>query len=418
SLSIRPMAPTRRFAGADVDPQAAGKELEATRILAGHFLPEAGNLQVTVEVIDTKANSLVWRDSVTAPADDLIGLRERLSESLRSGLLPLLGVAHAPAAGTTRPTNPEAYALYLRAAALDSDPEPTKQAIALLDQAVSLDPDFAPAWSELGRRLFHDGYYSDGGQAAFDRGKKSVERALQLDPGLRQAAGLLILRKVEEHDLAGALDEVDALVRSSPDSAQALFAQSYVLRYAGLIDESGRACDKALALDPRNREWRSCALTFIQQGNYAHARDFTGLDSTSQWSRNVDSLILQHQGQREQALEMLDSITEPPMEAFVSAQRACVEGSTPPPPELVSKLVEGTLKISDPEPKYWIAVRLASCGLDDAVLRLLRAAVEGNFLCYPAMDHEPSFERIRDRPEFAAIRKTAIEKQKEIVAKR
>lgn len=57
-------------------------------------------------------------------------------------------------------------------------------------------------------------------------------------------------------------------------------------------------------------------------------------------------------------------------------------------------------------------------GYREATLRLLRKAVEGNYLCYPAMDSEPLFDGIRKDPEFAAIRAEAIRKQKEFLDRR
>ena len=42
--------------------------------------------------------------------------------------------------------------------------------------------------------------------------------------------------------------------------------------------------------------------------------------------------------------------------------------------------------------------------------------MEGNFLCYPAMDKDPLLAPLRSSPEFAAIRALAIERQRQIVA--
>ena len=85
-------------------------------------------------------------------------------------------------------------------------------------------------------------------------------------------------------------------------------------------------------------------------------------------------------------------------------------------PCLSTSSPDSPLAVRDPEPKYFNAATAAFCGQDDIALQLLRAAVEGNFLCYPAMDRDPMLNRIKKRQEFAAIRKLAIERQNEIVA--
>ena len=71
----------------------------------------------------------------------------------------------------------------------------------------------------------------------------------------------------------------------------------------------------------------------------------------------------------------------------------------------------------DPENRYGTAAWLAAFGYRDAALRLLRKAVEGNYLA-PATDKNALFDSIRQDPEFAAIRAEAIRRQKEFLAYR
>jgi len=68
-----------------------------------------------------------------------------------------------PGEASTHPKNEEAYDLYLRSIALPHDPQPNKEAIAMLERAVGLDPSYAPAWSYLGIRYHYDGAYANGG---------------------------------------------------------------------------------------------------------------------------------------------------------------------------------------------------------------------------------------------------------------
>lgn len=72
----------------------------------------------------------------------------------------------------------------------------------------------------------------------------------------------------------------------------------------------------------------------------------------------------------------------------------------------------------DPENKYYWAALLTSTGYEAPALRLLRKAVEGNYLCHENMDKDPLFDSIRKDPEFAAIRAESARRQKDFVARR
>ncbi|HEY3125305.1 MAG TPA: serine/threonine-protein kinase [Thermoanaerobaculia bacterium] len=107
SLAIRPFASTRKYAKADTDPQAAGKELAVQEVFSGHFLREGDRMQVTLEVTDIDANRVIWRDTLGGAASDLIGLRGQIMARLRQGLFPVLQ-ADASKPEAPAPKNPEA----------------------------------------------------------------------------------------------------------------------------------------------------------------------------------------------------------------------------------------------------------------------------------------------------------------------
>jgi len=94
------------------------------------------------------------------------------------------------------------------------------------------------------------------------RSDQAAERALDLHPDSLEAANELALHRAERGDLARAYREAQELVRRRPDSAVAHHLLSYVLRYAGVLDEAGRQCDMTTLLDPwwvdraRRHSWR------------------------------------------------------------------------------------------------------------------------------------------------------------------
>ena len=247
--------------------------MHVTDVVTGHYLKEGDQLQITLEAVDVADNRTLWRDTMTVAAPDMIAMRSEVTAKVRQGLVPALG-AGADSGEGTHPKNEEAYDLYLRSIALPHDPAPNKDAIAMLERSVGLDPSYAPAWGYLGVRYHYDGAYSNGGEEMRKRSDAAFERAISLDPNYIFAIAWLITNRVEQNQLSKAYQDAKALVTRHPENAQAHFALAYVLRYGGAIEESAHECDAALALDSGNFGLRSCAFTFDQLGDHARAMDF------------------------------------------------------------------------------------------------------------------------------------------------
>ena len=292
TLDVRPSAITRKFVGNDVDPQQAGREVHVANVLTGHFLKQGNRLLITLEAIQVEGNKLLWQTNVTAPAQDLIALQAQMAAQMRQGLLPALGVAGGFLDTGTRPKNAEAYDLYLHSLALPHDAGPNKDAIAVLEHVVDVDPTYAPAWEQLGLRCYYDADYSDGGEPMFQRSNKACERAVELDPNRVVAAGQLITNRVERGELGKAYQAAQALVKRRPESAEAHFVMGYVYRYAGMLQQAANECNTALALDPGNYAFRSCAWAFMEMGKAERAADFVRLDAGSEWAAYATPSIL------------------------------------------------------------------------------------------------------------------------------
>jgi len=91
-------------------------------------------------------------------------MREQITSKVLQGLLPALGVSAEAVETGTHPTNQKAYALYLRSLAVPHDEKPNKEAITMLEDAIEMDQEYAPAWQTLGLRYYFDSQYSSGGR--------------------------------------------------------------------------------------------------------------------------------------------------------------------------------------------------------------------------------------------------------------
>jgi TolB-like protein/tRNA A-37 threonylcarbamoyl transferase component Bud32 len=416
TLAIRPFAATQKYAKGDVDPQIAGRELKVTDVLTGHFQKEGDQLRVTLEVIDTESNRLLWRDTSSAAANNLIGLREQIAGRLRQGLFPLLGAGGGSAVAATRPKNAEAYDLYLRSKPSTSDPDQNQPAIAMLERAVGLDPDFAPAVSELGHRYYYDASYTanrQGSPELFARAIAAQERALALDPNLADATQRLIVYETEQGNLAGAYRRAAEHLRRRPQDAGAHFSVGYVLRYAGLLDESMRECDAALAADPHNSRFRSAGVAFERAGDYDRALQCFRLDAGSNWARIHEAFLRLHQGRFDDAGRLFVAAGDAD-----PAQLLLKTGTKAERDAAAARIEANAMKDFDSESKYFFALLLTAADYPQAALRLLRAGVQANYLSFPAADRIPGFEGVRKDPEFGAIREESMRRQKDFVARR
>ncbi len=285
SLEVRPSSVTRKYVALDLDPKKVGQELRVGRLLSGSFRKQGELLMVTLEAIDVPTDRLLWQDTVTAKADDLIGLQELLSNHVQHGLLPILGGAGGEVeAATSRPKNQQAYHLYLRSVAQPHDPAPNKEAFTMLEWAVGIDPSYAPAWEALGQRYYFDSTFGGGGESMFQKSNAAYERAVTLDPNRVMAARGLITNRVMRGELGPAYDAATDLVRRRPQNADAHFALSFVLRYAGMLDQATQECNAARQLDPGNFAFRTCAWAFEEMGKNDRAMDFIHLDAGSEWA--------------------------------------------------------------------------------------------------------------------------------------
>jgi len=403
SLEVRPSSVTRRFVALDLEPHKVGQELHVGRLLTGHFMRQGEQLSVTLEAIDVPTDRLLWQATVTAPVNDLISLQNQLTTQMQQGLLPALGVAGGSLSAASRPKSQEAYDLYLHALAFPHDPAPNKDAIAVLEHVVGEDQSYAPAWEALGLRYYYDSAFSNGGEEMFQRSNAAYERALALDPNRELAASNLIVNRVQRGELGRAYDAATDLVRRRPQSADAHFALSYVLRYAGMQEKATQECNTARSLDPGNFNFRSCAWAFLELGKTDKAMDFVHLDAGSEWANWVTPYVYLAAGNVAQARESAKSVAK--SSAYHrELLSACTAAQRPADMDrIVREAVASVMTEPDPESWYHVGALMAYCGQEDAALRLLKAAVQQNYCAYSALLEDPLLKDLRKDTAFNEV---------------
>ncbi|MGA6953436.1 MAG: protein kinase, partial [Candidatus Sulfotelmatobacter sp.] len=403
SLEVRPSSVTRKYVEVDLDPRKVGQELHVGKLVTGHFMRQGEQLTVTLEAIDVSNDRLLWQANVTSGVNDVISLQNKLTTQVEQGLLPVLGAGGGELSTASRPKSPEAYDLYLHSLALPHDVAPNKDAIAVLEHVVGEDPGYAPAWEALGKRYYYDSYYGGGGEEKFQLSNAAYERALAIDPNRVVAASNLITNRVERGELGRAYDSATDLVRRRPQSADAHFALSYVLRYAGMQDKAIQECNTARSLDPGNSNFRSCAWAFLELGKTDRAVDFVHLDAGSEWAAWATTYVYLASGNVAQARESVKNMSKAPI-YHRELLAACTQAQRPADMDRIVREAESSVMM-EPDPAAWyhVGALMAYCGQTEPALRLLKAAVQQNYCAYSALLEDPLLKDLRKDTAFNEV---------------
>src|SRR6201997_1141002 len=418
ALSIRPFATTSKYANSGIDLQQAGKEMHVGRIVTGHFQRVRDQLQLTMEAVDVADDRVLWQDTRNVPAEDLVAMREQVTSQVRQGLIPALGASSAAEESGTRPSNEEAYDLYLRSVAIAHDGPANRDAIRMLERSVGLDPSYAPAWSALGKRYYFEEEYGPGATGIMARTEPALRRAMALDPNLEDAAAQIVSLDADAGKLPLAYQEAKAMIDKRPQSGFAHFTLSYVLRYAGLLRDAARECEEAMRLDPGNYQFRSCASVFGSLSQFDRARAFLRLDAGSEWSTNVEVHTLLREGKTQAAL---DSLRRLPDSGFFHTRSLELCYTKPRPPgadQVIDQALKDIATFKDPEPRFSQDSHYSACRPNAVTAALMKGAIADGFCGYGALEVDPLLADFRKSAQYPALLAQAKACQDKFLAER
>jgi len=416
AFSMRPFATTNHYSGADVDLQKAAREMRVANIVTGHFVVAGDEVEVTLEAVDAANNQVLWRDSLQGESGDLIGIQQQIATRVQHGLVAALGVSADRGATSNVSHNAEAYELYLRALSQGESASPDKSlgpshrdAIQLLQRAVALDPGYASAWAALGHFFYYESSVGQHGQAARLSAKAALQRAVALDPNRVEAASDLINIESEEGELLRAYDDISQLLQRRPESGAVHLVYSYVLWYAGLLNDAATECDKTRSLDTGTTDLASCGYVYIAMGRYDRAREYLQLQAGNEYETAGEVEIDLREGRPDMALQDLNSLSM----AFENGRQLlepCLQHRQPTKQEVAAtqRFRTGVMEEPDPGPKYLLAGWDSMCGQPDLAFRELSKAIEQDYCAYPQMETDPLLEKVRAAPQFAELRSSGI----------
>jgi TolB-like protein/DNA-binding winged helix-turn-helix (wHTH) protein/Tfp pilus assembly protein PilF len=245
-----------QFRGKNEDLREVGRKLGVANILEGSVRREGNHVRITADLIKVRDGFQLWSQTYDQEINDIFAVQDEIARATTGALqLKLLGSDGQQVVSNLRPTNPEAYQVYLQAkyfSVLGQSKADLDKALAYTDQAIKLDGKYAPAWalrSSVQNLMAEVGLID--ATVGFRQARQDAERAIALDPNL--ASAYLALAKTQsdrDWDWDAANTSVTKAAALEPGSSEIFRIRSYVSRELGDLDQALKFYEQAVALDP------------------------------------------------------------------------------------------------------------------------------------------------------------------------
>jgi len=245
------------FAGKDrfADVRQLGKELGVRYVVQGALRRAADQVRITVRLVEAENRTLIWTERYEGSTADVFALQDRIAAQVAGAMHPALLQAEIAAARRKPPESLEAYELVLQAQAKmwSRSESENRAAIALLDQAIAIDPDYGRAHALAAWCHSQNIVYLWSLDAEHEREfvRQAIARAAPLvgdDPLAMTALGAALYQGLNENTRARAY--VESALALDPNSAWAWARLGWIVEQ---FEEFGAAMDcfeKALRLSP------------------------------------------------------------------------------------------------------------------------------------------------------------------------
>ena len=386
NLTVRSSSSVRKYQHGDYDLDEVGDDLAVNFVLAGNYLQEDDRIRLTVELIDLEREQAVWREEIDVLYEDTFEMQDLVSERLLARLEISFSEDERDRMKADVSQNPLAYEYYLRSLVYPEDAEGNRLAVNMLRQATKLDSTFAPAWGALGRRSQLMGYWDLGGEEVSNQARDIYLKAIEINPELLSTLAHLTTLYTEFGETDLAMETARRMLEINPNSAEGRFAYGYVLRYAGMNEESMTTMATALEIDPINPTFKSAGYSFVIGGRYDEAIEALNLGSIG-IALNWQGEIAFRRGQIEEARAKWSQAIASDPEGIAGLSStgllSALDGDYRRGIEAAQKWEEANL--SDGEGWYYLAGMYCINGEIDKCISVLDTAVERGYFAYPHM---------------------------------
>ncbi len=416
-LRVISRSSTTQFAGAHRPPTPEiGKLLNVDAVVEGSVRRAGDKVRITAQLIDARADRHLWAKTFEGDSRDVLALQDQLASAIAGEINVQLTPSEKSRLTTSRAVNPEAHDAYLKGRYFFNRPsdENLKKAITQFEQAIALDPNFAPAYSGLS-----DAYlwaaFNEGVVTAAEgnvKAKDAAEKALALNPASAEAhTSLANYKSWYEHDWAGADKEFRQAISLNPNYAFAHDQWALSLGCEGRYDESiieGRRAEELDPLDPAIAIDNT--LAFAGKGQFQEAKDEARrgaeLDPTFFFPQMQFGWIDLQQGNVRAAIPELEKAAAMEAPPFATAYLGYAYGAAGDRTRAMATIEELKKRsVHGYVPPFNLAIVHLGLGDLDRAMDLLEqaSADDSQWMMYLKVDR--IFDPLRTNPRFIALMK-------------
>jgi TolB-like protein/Tfp pilus assembly protein PilF len=249
---LRVAARTSSFSFKDKNveiPEIAAR-LKVAHILEGSVQKVGNQVRITAQLIRAEDGYQVWSERWDRTLDDIFVIQDEIAADVAEQLAGTL----FPNAPRVRETDPEAYALYLRARhlGLRRTAESFEQSNALFEQVLAEEPGYAAAWAGLAANYASQA--SNGLvpiEGGFELARSAANRALEIDPEDGSAHAVLGgIAQDYDNDLASAAQHFQRALELEPGNPDIINDAAVLARYLDRPGEAVALQELAIDRDP------------------------------------------------------------------------------------------------------------------------------------------------------------------------
>jgi TolB-like protein/DNA-binding winged helix-turn-helix (wHTH) protein/Tfp pilus assembly protein PilF len=254
NLRMIARASVQPYRGRYIDPLAAARDLNVQAVLTGRVVRRGDSLSISAELVDTRDNTHIWGEQYDRSASEILLVQQEMARQIAMRLRGRLSSEGQKRVTGNYTDNAEAYRLYLlgRYHWNKRTSEGFKKAVENFEQAISIDPNYALAYSGVADSYILIGYFGAlPMREAMPKAKRAAERALEIDGSIAEAhASLANIAAWYEWDTAASEREFRKAIEVNPNYPTAHHWYGLFLAATKRFDEAVQELKIAQSFDP------------------------------------------------------------------------------------------------------------------------------------------------------------------------